>query len=391
VPRQELGTFSERLLILLIHFILLGFLPMRTMRRTKSPAFSAGCGQLFILRRGAYQSYGGHAEIRNSLHDGIKLPGVFRRAGFHTDLFDATDLAICRMYYTNAATWHGLGKNATEGLAAPATILPMTALFVFGQIVPFVLLILTAPGSWAFFFSIIGSALALLPRMVAARHFRQPWLGAWLHPLGVLCLLGIQWHALLKSFLDRPMKWKSRDYLPTKNYSKTSAARILTIVCAIVFSIIFTRASSASSVATTTNLMCAGFTLPDQFGTNHVVKFPQSKPMVLMIADRKGSEQIDEWVAALKKHYGRRIEMVGVADVSGVPGWMQGMIRKKFRKQYAYPILLDWSEKLPASLHCQPEAVNIFLLDEAGRVLAAGRGEYDQETLKHLTQVADEI
>ena len=84
VPRQELGTFSERLLIPLIHFILLGFLPMRAMRRTTAPAFSAGCGQLFIARREAYQISGGHAQLRDSLHDGIKLPRVFRRAGYGT-------------------------------------------------------------------------------------------------------------------------------------------------------------------------------------------------------------------------------------------------------------------------------------------------------------------
>ena len=78
--------------------------------------------------------------LRDSLHDGIKLPRVFRQAGFATDLFDATDLATCRMYRTNAETWRGLGKNATEGLAAPGTIVPMTALLLGGQILPFVLL-----------------------------------------------------------------------------------------------------------------------------------------------------------------------------------------------------------------------------------------------------------
>src|SRR5690606_21074414 len=68
VPRQELGTFSERLLIPLIHFILLGFLPMPVMRRTRWPAMSAGCGQLFIARRDAYFAAGGHASIRATLH-----------------------------------------------------------------------------------------------------------------------------------------------------------------------------------------------------------------------------------------------------------------------------------------------------------------------------------
>jgi hypothetical protein len=392
VPRQELGTFSERLLIPLIHFILLGFLPMRMMRRTKSPAFSAGCGQLFIARRDAYQACGGHAQIKDSLHDGIKLPRVFRRAGFHTDLFDATDIATCRMYHTNAETWRGLGKNATEGLAAPATILPMTALLVLGQIMPFMLLFLVEPGSGAFYFSAMASALALIPRAAAAWRFRQSWLGALLHPLGVLFLLGIQWQALLQKFLGRPMQWKGRDYLPAKNYSKTSAARTtLAIAGAMLLSVISAQADATPASVTTTNLVCAGFTLPDQFGTNHVVNFPQPKPMLLIVADRKGSEQIDAWLAALKPRYHGRVEMIGVADVSGVPGFLQNMIRKKIVKKYPYAILLDWSGKFPAAMRCESETANVFLLDPTGRVLATERGECNASSLPRLTQATDRV
>ena len=390
VPRQELGTFSERLLIPLIHFILLGFLPMRAMRRTQSPAFSAGCGQLFIARRDAYQACGGHAQLRDSLHDGLKLPRVFRRAGFNTDLFDATDIATCRMYHTNAGTWRGLGKNATEGLAAPATILPMTALLVLGQIVPFALLFLTAPGSWAFIFSAMGGGLAVLPRVVAARRFRQSWPGALLHPLGVFLLLGIQWQALLKKILGQPMQWKGRAYLPGKSAAKTSAARIaLLLVGATLLSAIPARAEPVAPVIGTTNLVCPGFELPDQFGTNHQINFPQPQPLVLIVADRKGSEQIEAWVAALKLRYGGRLKLTGVADVGGAPGWVRGLIRKKFRTQYACPILLDWSGKLPAALKCQSDVANVFLLDAAGRVLATERGECAEASLPRLTRMAD--
>ena len=189
VPRQELGTFSDRLLLPLIHFVLLGFLPMHAMRRTRWPSMSAGCGQLFIARRDAYEQCGGHAMLRGSLHDGLKLPRVFREAGFRTTLFDATDLATCRMYQTNGETWRGLGKNATEGLAAPGTIVPMTVLLLGGQVLPFLLLAFAPvlPAN-AFVFAGMAAVLASLPRLVAVWRFRQPIGSALLHPLGVLAL-----------------------------------------------------------------------------------------------------------------------------------------------------------------------------------------------------------
>lgn len=218
VPREELGTFSERLLIPLIHFILLGFLPISAMRRTRLPAMSAGCGQLFVARRDSYHRCGGHEMIRDSLHDGIKLPRVFRQAGLATDLFDATDLATCRMYNNNPDTWRGLGKNATEGLAAPVTILPMTTLLFCGQVLPFLLLAL-APNLSSSGFVLAGAAagLAYLPRLLAVRYFCQPVGGALLHPAGVVALLAIQWHALLRHLTGRPSVWKGRSYSLTQS------------------------------------------------------------------------------------------------------------------------------------------------------------------------------
>jgi hypothetical protein len=213
VPLQELGTFSESLLLPLIHYILLGFLPMCLMRRFRFPALSAGCGQLFIARREAYERCGGHAMLRDSLHDGIKLPRVFRRAGFQTSLFDATDLATCRMYHSNREAWSGLGKNATEGLAAPGTILPMTALLLVGQVLPFVLLACAAvlPAS-ALIIAAAAALISYLPRFIGARMFRQPPGFALLHPLAVLALLAIQWHAFARHLAGKPSVWKGRSY-----------------------------------------------------------------------------------------------------------------------------------------------------------------------------------
>ena len=224
VPRQKLGTFSERLLLPLIHSVLLGFLPMHAMRWTRRASLSAGCGQLFIARRDAYKRCGGHAELRASLHDGIRLPRVFRKAGFATDLFDATDLASCRMYRTNGETWRGLGKNATEGLGAPGRIVPMTVLLAGGQVLPFILCG-CAPilSSKALVLALSAAAFAILPRLFAVLRFRQPLGSALLHPLGVLALLAIQWSALVRQLLGRPSQWKGRSYGPSERIQPAEA------------------------------------------------------------------------------------------------------------------------------------------------------------------------
>jgi len=207
----------ERLLLPLIHFVLLGFLPLARMRRSLHPAYGAGCGQLFLARRDAYEQAGGHTAIRTSLHDGIALPRAFRCAGLATDLFDATDVAVCRMYHNAGEVWRGLGKNATEGLASPGKIVPVTVLLLAGQVLPLLLLALALAGVAAplvGWLALPATAAAFLPRLAAAERFRQPWDGALLHPLAIVLFLAIQWTALGRRLAGRPAAWKGRSYAP---------------------------------------------------------------------------------------------------------------------------------------------------------------------------------
>jgi len=215
VPRQETGTAAEVLVIPLIHLLLLGYLPMTAMRRRPDPRFAAACGQLIAVRRDAYERAGGHAAIRTSLHDGLTLPRAFRRAGIMTDLFDATDLATCRMYRGWDQVWAGFGKNATEGMATPAALPVWTLLLVGGHVLPWLLLaaalVAPVPG-WALLLSAGGAAAGLRLRLMQAVRFRQSLAGALLHPLGVLVLLAIQWSALLRARRGRPALWRGRAY-----------------------------------------------------------------------------------------------------------------------------------------------------------------------------------
>ena len=216
IPRQETVVLMERLLIPLIHFVLLGFMPIPSMRRTTIPSLSAGCGQLFVARREGYFRAGGHAAIRASRHDGIKLPRAFRAAGLRVDLFDPTDAATCRMYRSAGEVWSGLSKNAGEALAAPGLIVPMSAILLGGQVAPFLLAvaaILGRPRPWSTAEAAtvaVAVLAAWLPRFVSALRFRQSWAGALLHPAGVALLVAIQWYALARNALGRPGPWKGR-------------------------------------------------------------------------------------------------------------------------------------------------------------------------------------
>ena len=226
-PRELTGTWLEKLLIPLIHFILLGLLPMRLLRTTTAAGLAAGCGQFLLVQREAYMQSGGHAAIRNTMHDGLLLPRLLRQHGYPTRLTDLTDLASCRMYRTAATTWNGLAKNATEGIAAPARIVPMTLLLGLGQVLPlpiawiawthtrFIFPFLGPPiriGMLPVWTALAAALLGYVPRILNAFKYRSSWLSVLLHPLGVATLLALQWYALALKLLHRPATWKARDY-----------------------------------------------------------------------------------------------------------------------------------------------------------------------------------
>ena len=214
-PRQVTVTWMEWMLLPLIHFVLLGFLPLRRMRGGTDPAFAAGCGQFLMMDRAAYEATGGHAAIRATMHDGLLLPRLLRRHGFCTDLADLTSLARCRMYTDARQVWLGLAKNATEGIAAPARIVPISTVLLLGQVVPFALATWlmahhTSAGVQACV--LVATCAAWLPRILAVVRFQQDWRGALLHPLTILLLLAVQWYALLRKLRGGAVSWKDRAY-----------------------------------------------------------------------------------------------------------------------------------------------------------------------------------
>jgi hypothetical protein len=219
-PRQETGSFLEWLLLPLIHFVLLGYLPLARARQVNTPSLAAGCGQLFVTRRADYERAGGHAAIRGSLHDGVKLPRAYRRAERVTDIFDATEIASCRMYSRSVDVWRGLSKNATEGVGSAATIVPFTILLGGGAVLPPLLAawgLATGFAGWptgVVAVALAAATLAYVPRVLDAVRFRQSFTSAVLHPLGVAVFLAIQWVALIRKTLGLKTAWRGRSLVP---------------------------------------------------------------------------------------------------------------------------------------------------------------------------------
>lgn len=237
-PRQITGTPGEKLIVPLIHFILLSYLPFLRMRRSNDPAASAACGQFILTRADAYACVGGHSACRDSMHEGVKLPRLYRRAGFHTDLFDGTDVCVCRMYRGWMQTWRGFAKNAYEGLGSIGLLVFCTVLHMIGHVLPALWLAIrgiaavTDPrtNGWAWGvherWATLAVITALAHRTLLAVRFRQGALTVLAHPVSMLLLTALQWHSFVLSKVGL-RAWKGRTLAKAQTMNNSSAMSTL--------------------------------------------------------------------------------------------------------------------------------------------------------------------
>lgn len=213
-PNQITVSLAEKLLIPMMHFVLLGYLPLDRMRSSHQPEFGAGCGQLFLTGRDDYMRMGGHGTIRQSRHDGLQLPRAYRRAGLSTDLIDASDIASVRMYTGWSSVLQGLQKNATEGIANSKLIVLFSVLLLGAAVLPLLSLGHAWYHGWppaSVGILAVASLLSFLPRGLLAARLHQSWWGVLLHPLAVSVFVAVQWIAYIRAACGwGQVAWKGR-------------------------------------------------------------------------------------------------------------------------------------------------------------------------------------
>jgi hypothetical protein len=148
--------------------------------------------------------------------------------------------------------------------------------------------------------------------------------------------------------------------------------------------LLLTTVFTANAEPTNSVPVLASFELRDQYDNLHTISFPATNVTLMTVADRKGSEQIDGWIAPVKERYGDRIAIEGIADVSTVPRLLRSMVRKQFKKGRAYPVMLDWDGPVARSFNYQKDEANFFVIDRQGHITGCFSGATNDVALKSL-------
>lgn len=216
-PAFEMRGFWENALMPYIpvtYFFGLGFLA----NSDRHPWIAAGGGAGNLVRRQAYAAAGGHAAMRDSVIDDIRLAMAVKRRGYRCRIVLADDRVRVRMYRGFREIWDGFTKNVAfvfaggfglvflvgTALLLTAALAPVAALagFALGLPIP--------PGDVRL--AAAALLLTLLLRSLLARLFAWPQWAVPTQPLMACVWCGLIVRSLYWRYVRREVRWRGRRY-----------------------------------------------------------------------------------------------------------------------------------------------------------------------------------
>lgn len=212
-PTQITTTWAERLVIPLMKFAIISYLPHIGVNQFPWTIFAAANGQCMLFRREAYEAIGGHDAVRTQIVEDVHLARRIKGQGYSLRMVDGDRLVSCHMYEGWTAVREGFAKNilAGHGNSVPFLLLSTVAhwsMFLF----PWVWLLLGG-GVPALALLGLGWANRLLTGLFVGRGVVQSVTEALLMPLSVLLMTIIAGQALVWHY-GRGPQWKGRTVRP---------------------------------------------------------------------------------------------------------------------------------------------------------------------------------
>jgi hypothetical protein len=127
--------------------------------------------------------------------------------------------------------------------------------------------------------------------------------------------------------------------------------------------------------------------LTDQYGKMRRISFPATNLQIVLIADQKGSRQLEGWIAGLREYARNGADLVGIANLEKVPSFLRERIRRRFRESQRYPVLMDWTGAVCSGFRCEADAVTVFVVGRDGVVTGRFVGSATDEKLRQAYQL----
>lgn len=196
-------SLGEKSIVPLMHYLLLNLLPLRLVKLSKTPAFSAASGQFMLFDAVTYHQYQWHERVKGTVVEDIEIMRSIKHEKLNGEALLANGYIYCRMYKSYREGLQGFSKNLLAGFGGNILgLITYLILVVFGPI--FILLFLNFQ---LFYFA---ATLIIFSRiMISYLSGQNVIMNMVLHVAQMINLLIIAILSIIK-FLNKTIVWKDR-------------------------------------------------------------------------------------------------------------------------------------------------------------------------------------
>lgn len=202
-PTQRIKSFGEWLIVPLMNWLLLSFLPLKKVYSSENKSFIAANGQFMLWDRETYFSIGGHQHVANAVVEDMELARKAKQKNKIMILLGG-NIIFCRMYSSFTDAFKGFSKNFYPGFnLKPTTFISFVILLLF---------LFTVPSAFALTNSnyLIVIMLIVLSRILISKMSHQNLLlNVILHPIQMIFMLVIGINSVMSTKLGYAA-WKGR-------------------------------------------------------------------------------------------------------------------------------------------------------------------------------------
>ena len=203
-PTQKLKKVAGFLLVPVMDWLLLSFLPLRMVYLSPHKSFVAANGQFMAFVRKRYDAIGGHKAVADQVVEDMELARAIKVRGFRMMTALGGPSISCTMYTSFSDAIRGFSKNFYPGFnTTPFRFSCMIAMFAFFYLVPFFLV---------FVYSgvLVPIGLICLQRILLAFTDRQnPITNVILHPLQMVLMVVVGINSM-RVAEGKKIVWKGR-------------------------------------------------------------------------------------------------------------------------------------------------------------------------------------
>ena len=206
-------TWSEKLVLPIIHFAFLVLVPFKLINYSQDCRLAFAIGPFMLIKKDFFSSFGGYEAIKKEIVDDFALAKTVKKSKGKITILDGTKFMKVRFYTNFRELWYGLSKNTYPAIGSSPHYLAVLLLgcyFLF--IYPYLSLWWALESHQNLTLPLLQVFALSTMKVILALRFKTNLLFSLLHPFSVIITLLILLNSFRLSLFKKKVAWKERFY-----------------------------------------------------------------------------------------------------------------------------------------------------------------------------------